>query len=91
VVIFFFCRVRGEGLTCSDRTKHATDYREQIDLATELPAPADDEPRYRRLRGPNQWPSDELIPGFRETITKYIERMTVLSTEFTSLVCWFWY
>lgn len=67
-------------------TKHATDYREQIDLATELPAPSVDEPRYRRLRGPNQWPQEDLIPGFRETITKYIERMTVLSTEFTSLI-----
>ncbi|KAF8544348.1 hypothetical protein BDD12DRAFT_985583 [Trichophaea hybrida] len=67
-------------------TKYAVDYREQIDLATELPAPSADEPRYRKLRGPNQWPNEELIPGFRKTIEEYIARMTDLSTEFTSLV-----
>ncbi|KAF8243386.1 Clavaminate synthase-like protein [Wilcoxina mikolae CBS 423.85] len=67
-------------------TKHAVDYREQIDLATELPAPSADEPRYRKLRGPNQWPNEELIPGFRKTIEEYIARMTDLSTEFTSLI-----
>jgi isopenicillin N synthase-like dioxygenase len=69
-----------------DRTKQAVDYREQIDIATELPAPSADEPRYRKLRGPNQWPNEELIPGFRKTIEEYIARMTDLSTEFTSLV-----
>lgn len=63
------------------------DFREQIDLATELPAPSPNEPRYRKLRGPNQWPNDELIPGFRKTFEEYIDRMSDLSTEFTSLVC----
>ena len=67
-------------------TKQATDWREQIDLATELPAPGYGEPTYRNLRGPNQWPSEELIPGFRETVEEYISRMSELSTEFTSLV-----
>ncbi|KAL7267754.1 hypothetical protein RUND412_009645 [Rhizina undulata] len=67
-------------------TKHAIDWREQIDLATELPAPAANEPRYRQLRGPNQWPQEELIPGFQETFTTFIDQMTDLSTEFTRLM-----
>lgn len=71
-------------LFCS--TKHCIDYREQIDLATELPAPSSSEPRYRQLRGPNQWPSESLIPGFRKTIETYIEQMTQLSTDFTALI-----
>ena len=25
---------------------------------------------YWRLRGPNQWPSDELVPGFRKVYTE---------------------
>ncbi|KAI5810558.1 hypothetical protein BZA77DRAFT_297712 [Pyronema omphalodes] len=67
-------------------TKHSVDYREQIDLATELPAPSSSEPRYRQLRGPNQWPDEDLIPGFRKTMETYIEKMTQLSTDFTALI-----
>ncbi|KAG0636693.1 hypothetical protein HOY80DRAFT_1011106 [Tuber brumale] len=67
-------------------TKHATDWREQIDLATELPAPSPSEPRYRMLRGPNHWPKEELLPGFRKIFTEYMNQMAELSTNFTSLV-----
>ncbi|RPB04401.1 Clavaminate synthase-like protein [Choiromyces venosus 120613-1] len=67
-------------------TKHATDWREQIDLATELSAPSPSEPRYRMLRGPNHWPKEELLPGFRKAFTEYMNQMTELSTNFTSLV-----
>ncbi|KAI5807602.1 hypothetical protein DFH27DRAFT_479474 [Peziza echinospora] len=69
----------------NETTRYKTDWREQIDLATELPAPADDEPVYRRLRGPNQWPGEDVLPGFRETITHYMDLMTELSTEFVGL------
>lgn len=67
-------------------TAHHTDHREQLDLATELAAPSPKEPRYRNLRGPNQWPDEALIPGFRETYSAYITAMTALSTDFLSLV-----
>ena len=50
----------------SDATsKLAVDYRKQIDLAAELPAPASAGPRYWQLRGPNQWPNEAAIPGPR--------------------------
>ncbi|RPA76614.1 putative isopenicillin N synthetase [Ascobolus immersus RN42] len=67
-------------------TAHKIDHREQIDLGSEVPAPLDSEPRYRRLRGPSQWPKEELLPGFRQKYTEYIERMSELSTEFVSLI-----
>ncbi|KAK9358650.1 hypothetical protein V1504DRAFT_435614 [Lipomyces starkeyi] len=76
----------GYSRLANEITKERIDWREQIDLATELPAPGKDEPRYRWLRGPNLWPSDEALPGFKETFTEYIERMSKVSMEFTGLV-----
>lgn len=67
-------------------TKNQTDWREQMDLATELPAPQDDEPLYRRLRGPNQWPDENLLPGFRQTFEAYIDQMGPVSIHFVSLI-----
>lgn len=67
-------------------TKNKTDWREQMDLATELEAPDDHEPLYRRLRGPNQWPDERLIPGFRATYEAYIEQMGPVSIRFVSLI-----
>jgi isopenicillin N synthase-like dioxygenase len=75
-----------ERMADENRTKLAVDFREQIDIATELPTPGEDEPRYRQLRGPNMWPKEELIPGFRATVETYLEHMSALSTEFTALV-----
>lgn len=63
-----------------------TDWREQIDLATELPAPGKDEPIYRNVEGPNLWPDESKIPNFKPTLLNYIFKMTNLSTEFTHLV-----
>ncbi|KAH8691629.1 putative oxidoreductase [Talaromyces proteolyticus] len=62
------------------------DYREQFDFATELPAPGPDEPLYRNLRGPNQWPDPEALPKFRQAIEKYLEDINTLAESFKSLV-----
>lgn len=63
-----------------------TDWREQIDLATELPAPGKDEPLYRNIEGPNLWPDPRQIPQFRPTVENYIAKMTKLATDFRKLV-----
>jgi isopenicillin N synthase-like dioxygenase len=61
------------------------DLREQFDFATDLPVvwerkPAIEEPTkrqrdfarlYWRLRGPNQWPLEQELPGFREALTEF--------------------
>lgn len=68
-------------------TASHTDWREQIDLATELPPPKEGEPIYKNIEGPNLWPDERCIPNFRKVVTNYIEKMTQLSTLFRRLVC----
>lgn len=55
-------------------TLGAKDLREQFDYATELPDIWNSEASYSdlfwRLRGPNQWPSEDLVPGFRNAYTE---------------------
>ncbi|KAK6454496.1 naringenin 3-dioxygenase [Scheffersomyces xylosifermentans] len=67
-------------------TASHTDWREQIDLGTELKAPAPGEPLYKNIEGPNLWPDEKAIPQFRPTVTSYINKMTDLSTHFRNLV-----
>jgi len=67
-------------------TKFAVDWREQIDLGTELPAPSPEEPRYRNLQGPNQWPTESSLPGFRDAFIEYMKQMADMSLLFTSLI-----
>ncbi|KAL1969768.1 hypothetical protein VTN77DRAFT_7277 [Rasamsonia byssochlamydoides] len=63
-----------------------SDYREQFDFATELPPPGPDEPLYRNLRGPNQWPDPKAIPGFRPAVEAYLSAVDSLAEAFKSLV-----
>lgn len=62
------------------------DHREQIDLSTEHPIPSPDAPRYYNLLAPNQWPSPEVLPSFREVFTDYMDHMGKISIYFTSLI-----
>ncbi|EED20772.1 oxidoreductase, 2OG-Fe(II) oxygenase family, putative [Talaromyces stipitatus ATCC 10500] len=62
------------------------DYREQFDFATELPAPGPEEPLYRNLRGPNQWPDPKALPHFRAAIESYMDHIDKLAESFKSLV-----
>ena len=66
-------------------TRFKTDWREQLDLSTPHPVPGPDEPLYRNLLAPNQWPAPEALPGFREVYEEYIQRMGEMSIYFTSL------
>ncbi|KAK6344888.1 hypothetical protein TWF718_006840 [Orbilia javanica] len=67
-------------------TRFAVDWREQIDIGTELPPPKPEDPRYRYLVGPNIWVKDELLPGFRATYEQYMKEMADMSLFFTSLI-----
>lgn len=64
-----------------------TDWREQIDLGTELLAPGPAEPIYRNIEGPNLWPDAKYAPDFKPVVLNYIEKMTNLGTVFRRLVC----
>src|SRR5947209_20563335 len=52
---------RGWERVGAELTNNRPDYREQLDLSTEHPPyPADIEPAYLRLDGPNQWLPEDL-------------------------------
>ncbi|KXS13328.1 Clavaminate synthase-like protein [Gonapodya prolifera JEL478] len=50
-----------------------TDMREMLVSGFELPGKAPDEPNWRNAVGPNNWPSEEVLPGFRAQNEAYIE------------------
>lgn len=67
-------------------TAKRRDWREQIDLATELPAPSKDDPLYRQIEGPNLWPDAGYLPNFRGAVETYMEKMTSLSVVLRNLL-----
>ena len=67
---------RGWERVGAELTDNRTDYREQLDVSTEHPPyPADAEPLYLRLDGPNQWLPDDVVPGFRAAVEEFFARM----------------
>ncbi|KAF2277771.1 Clavaminate synthase-like protein [Westerdykella ornata] len=41
---------------------------------------------YWRLRGPNQWPPESYVPGFRKALTEYHDALQELSYRFVHLI-----
>jgi isopenicillin N synthase-like dioxygenase len=70
----------------AETTAHATDFREQIDLSTDHAVRTVDQPLYRNLFAPTQWPSPSHMPNFRPVFSEYITRMGEIATFFTSLI-----
>ncbi|EGV61636.1 Clavaminate synthase-like protein [Yamadazyma tenuis ATCC 10573] len=77
----------GYNKLANEITSKHTDWREQVDLANELPAPGADEPIYRNIEGPNEWPDASHIPEFKPVVLNYISNMNRLATVFRKLVC----
>lgn len=65
----------------SELTNNAIDYREQLDIGVDRSAITDPDPYYLALIGPNQWPDESLIPGFRDCIGDYFARLSALARE----------
>ena len=72
-----------------ETTQGKCDFREQFDFATELPvvfredrdgavAGRDFSKVYWKLRGPNQWPREDEVPGFRKALLEYVCRFNYL-------------
>ncbi len=73
---------RGWERVGAELTDNRVDYREQLDLGTENPPyPADAEPAYLRLDGPNQWLPEDVLPGFRATVTDLLARLATIAEE----------
>jgi isopenicillin N synthase-like dioxygenase len=77
---------RGWERVGAELTDARTDHREQIDVWTDLPPRRHDGtdptgPSYLRLEGPNQWPDDDLLPGFRALVERFQAEMGAIATE----------
>ncbi|KAF9447892.1 iron/ascorbate oxidoreductase [Macrolepiota fuliginosa MF-IS2] len=71
----------------TELTKGQVDQREQFDFGTKHKCRwQKGDPDYYRLWGSSQWPDEALIPGFRETLEKYLEEVADLSYKFSSLI-----
>lgn len=69
---------RGYTILGDERTNGASDWRDQLDVGPEQPAPADPEilPAWLRLRGPNQWP--ESLPEMSSIVLDWLEAVEML-------------
>lgn len=64
----------------SELTDNKVDHREQVDLWTERTAHAAGvQPAYLGLTGPNPWPADEVLPGFRHMVSSWFASMELLA------------
>ncbi|KAE8398259.1 hypothetical protein BDV37DRAFT_263734 [Aspergillus pseudonomiae] len=52
----------------------------------DLPPPGPDEPVYRNMHGPNPWPEEAAVPGFRQAVKTYLEYIRRVTDEFKVLV-----
>ena len=73
---------RGWERVGAELTDNCVDHREQIDVWTELdPRPRGVEPAYLRLEGPNQWPDEAVVPGFRQLVERFQREMAAIADE----------
>lgn len=67
---------RGWELVGAELTDNRVDYREQLDVCSEHDrVDRDGQPVFMRLEGPNQWPTEAVLPGFRAMVLEYMSRM----------------
>jgi isopenicillin N synthase-like dioxygenase len=65
----------------SELTNNQIDYREQIDIGVERATIDEPDPYYMALVGPNQWPPQAELPGFREIVTDYFTRLSAVARQ----------
>lgn len=67
---------RGYNRAASEITRGQPDWREQFDIGAERPSLrlSRDDPRWRRLQGPNQWP--QALPTLKPTLLAWQQAMT---------------
>jgi len=70
----------------SELTNNEVDYREQLDIGTECSVIEKPEPYYMALIGPNQWPEESLLPGFRNTVLDFVKKLSELSKQILAIM-----
>jgi isopenicillin N synthase-like dioxygenase len=78
---------RGWERVGSELTGNRVDHREQLDVSSENPPyPPGVEPAYLRIDGPNQWLPEDVLAGFRATVTEFFARMGALARRIMSIM-----
>jgi isopenicillin N synthase-like dioxygenase len=74
---------RGYTLAGAEHTRGLPDWREQLDIGTELPAQqlTPTSPAWARLQGPNQWPA--VLPTLKPLLLDYLDQVTRLGISLT--------
>jgi len=70
----------------SELTNNEIDYREQIDIGVERDAIENPDPYYMALVGPNQWPPELALPGFREMVSDYFTRLSTVAQQLLGIM-----
>ena len=70
----------------SELTNNQIDYREQLDLGVDSPPVRNPDPYYLRLIGPNQWPNEADLPGFRSVVEDFFGRLSSLAKQLLQLM-----
>ncbi|KIM75747.1 hypothetical protein PILCRDRAFT_827037 [Piloderma croceum F 1598] len=71
----------------AELTRGKTDHREQFDIATPHTCrwkPGD--PDYLKLWGPSQWPDENMLPGFKDVMERYLAQVQALGYKFIGLL-----
>jgi isopenicillin N synthase-like dioxygenase len=70
---------RGYNRAASELTRGKPDWREQFDIGAERSAllVSDNDPRWRRLQGPNLWPQEQ--PSLKTTLLEWQKSMTEMA------------
>ena len=80
---------RGWEAVGSEYTNNRPDMREQVDLWTEHESVADlaqANPKYLRLLGPNQWLPDDILPGYRQLLTKWFTQAEEVADQILEML-----
>ncbi|KAJ1817196.1 hypothetical protein LPJ60_004956 [Coemansia sp. RSA 2675] len=77
----------GYSIQGNEITKDKKDNREQFDFANELPATwTEGRHIHERLTGPNLWPEEDVLPGFRQSVLLFHSQAQELAETLTRLV-----
>ncbi|KAF7585838.1 hypothetical protein BBP40_010036 [Aspergillus hancockii] len=69
-----------------ERTARQIDRREMFDFLTPMPPPAPGDPIWMNVQGPNQWPDENVVPGFRRALESYLAAISDLGNIMKALV-----
>lgn len=70
----------------SETTAKATDLREQYDFGSAVSVDEKafnnpNQPKWKRIKGPSQYLTDEIVPGFKDRVQGYISGMELVATR----------